>query len=364
MGLSAGTWATVFGIGFAALAAHGTAARGATAELHARFIRHATLPSWELPFCTNFGSPWSPSGDLLAVTNGEVLAVFDARRPTDPPRPLLRIPTPGRFVIAWSPDGDWLACETSAPSPHVGPHGIAMTHALWAVPVTDDGPSREPAVGRPEVLDWNARLASFLWAADGYLYVWDDRRVRRVAPPSAWRSAHPDSAVRASRLAFVPGQGIVAFAPGPSPRTRLIDGLRDVMTREAFPHGRRYLITRLAAGPSRNVVLDPAGEPLGDLDAFERSLGGPPAFTATSVTADGRYVAGSYDTPRRTDGTPTDGAPADHAGCVFLTDTLGNARIPVSGAGRGVEPRCSPRGNDAVLSFPGGLEVGSLVVRR
>ncbi len=121
-------------------------------------------------------------------------------------------------------------------------------------------------------------------------------------------------------------------------------GLGPAIPRERFPDGRRYLLTRIGKQPERNLVLDAQGEILGDLDAPVRAdpQHEPDGFTAISVCSDGNTIAGSYDRPRHRDGSSAEGDVVHDAWLVFLTDTLGTSRVPVSGAGLGIEPHCAP----------------------
>src|SRR5690349_14350718 len=127
-----------------------------------RFERSATLP-WHLPFCPAGGSPWSPTENLLAVDSAGVLAVFDASRPQSPPKTGLAMPTPTNITVSWSPDGQWIACETKTYSRTSGRPGVTITDTLWAIPV---------AGGRPIVI-LGAERWPFLWGSDEALYSWD-----------------------------------------------------------------------------------------------------------------------------------------------------------------------------------------------
>ncbi len=324
----------------------------------AKFTRRAMLPHWQLPFCPSFGSPWSPAGSLLAVTNGEALAVFDARHPETAPRVVLRIPRAGDILVAWSPDGDWLACECTRMRVEGDPKR-GWSRSLWAVPA---------AVGDPQVVEWNHDLWSFAWASTGALIAWDAKGVRTLDPPAAWKAAHPQARSRTPFLTFLPKHGVLSVVPGKpgeAPAVTPAHGLDAALARERFPGGGRFLLTRLGQ-PSRNLVLDAQGEILGDLDAPVRTdpQHEPDGFTATSVCADGHTIAGSYERPRHRDGSSAAGDVVHDTWLVFLTDTLGTARVPVSGAGLGIEPHCAPVGRDVALRLPdGGIEVGVLTLR-
>lgn len=154
----------------------------------AKFTRRASLPHWQLPFCPSFGSPWSPAGDLLAVTNGEALAVFDARHPDAAPRVVLRIPRAGDILVAWSPDGDWLACECTRMRIEGDPKR-GWSRSLWAVPA---------AGGDPRVVEWNHDLWTLAWSSVDGLFVWDEKGPRWPKLPKA---AHPSLAPPSGRPA-------------------------------------------------------------------------------------------------------------------------------------------------------------------
>jgi hypothetical protein len=289
---------------------------------------------------------------LLAVDSAGTLAVFDASRPQDPPKTLLTMPAPTNITVSWSRDGQWIACKTKTYSQprHAG---IAIAESLWAIPA---------AGGRPKLIQGGVEVWPFLWGSDGFLYGWVGTRTFRFAPPTSLASENPDATARTPSLALLPRQEIVRITAGDPPEVVPLPQLGRVLQRGRFPDGRRFLMTRLEPGQGpRNVVVDATGRILAGLDgsAREDSSGTPLGyFTATSVTADGQYVAGFYEVDTK--------AGEDIAkAVVFLTDATGRSRLPVDGAPYSTRIECSPTGHwVAAEMLRGGVEVGTLEVPR
>ena len=301
---------------------------------HARFERLATL-NWHLPYCPAGGSPWSPAGGLLAVDSAGRLGVFDVQRPDLPLRTLLAMATSTNITVSWSPDGRWIACKTKTYSRRRADRGIAIGDSLWVVPVEG---------GRPELVRGGSEFWPFFWASDGYIYGWDGSKACRLAPPAAWRAQNLGAVSRISRLASAGNLGIVRITPGDPPTVVALPQLGRALQRGAFPDAERFLMILSPPGP-RNVIVDAAGAIRGVLDGSAREDSSSTAldyFTATSVTADNRYVMGFYEVD---DARGDDIAKA----VVFLADTLGGVRIPIEGACYSTKPELSPAGPWLVL---------------
>lgn len=318
----------------------------------ARFRPLASLPTWRLPYCPAGGSPWSSDGKLLALTNGQVLAVFDAMHPEEPPKVVHISSPPTNMTISWSPVGRWIACHTKSYTRPEGARGVVITDSLWAVPV-DEG--RAVPVATRDV--W-----PFLWASDGYIYGWEGTTIERFPPPNPWRARNPVTAQRITRVVYTLGQGTVFFTPGnPPTAVRVPTSIGHVFEGDPFPGGGLFIIRRYAYGPGTpayGAVVDVRGVEHASLDGPARedssgtNLG--PAFGATTVTADGQYVLGYYEVDRDEDVAKA---------VVYVVGRNGGSRIPVEGACYSVQPECSPRGNYLALeALHGGVEVGVLEI--
>ena len=313
---------------------------------HARFERLATL-RWHLPFCPAGGSPWSPSGTLLAVDSSGRLGVFDASRPQVPPRTLLAMSSPTSIAVSWSPDGRWIACRTKTYS---RPNGnLSISDTLWVIPVTDGGPTvAGSAVGWP-----------FLWGSDGILYWWDDAQASRFVPPAPPSPQEPDRSRRVPGLAEFLHQGIARVTPGDPPEVAPLH-LGQALLHGTFRDGRRFLVQRIGSEP-RSVVVSATGEVLASLDGAAREDSSGTLlryFSPNSVTAQGRYIIGFYEVDTK------DGDNIAKA-VVFLTDTTGTSRIPVDGANYSTRAECSILGTWLALEvLSGGVEVGKLIEPR
>jgi hypothetical protein len=256
----------------------------------------ARAGGWDLPQ----GDPWSPSGSRLALVAHERLAIWDASRPDDAPRPVLD----ARVVeVRWSPDGSWLCCRVRVANATRG--GAVRLQFVAA-----DG-------GVPEYRIPNAAIGPWVWADDGFVYFWSGQtgERRRVEPPRAWREravAAPDEprpqivqAASGSRsrkprtLLFTPG------AAGREPRETPLDSL--VAPAGAQPWcgfldpgsgAPRWIVTfHGRGGEARTCVVDALGRRRECLTHTDSR-----PFDDVSVSADGRWVLGTSCTRPR-DGT-------------------------------------------------------------
>jgi hypothetical protein len=308
---------------------------------HAVFERLVSL-TWSMPYCPAGGSPWSPTGGLLAVDSAGCLGIFDATHPGVPPR-ILFTPTssPANMSISWSPDGKWIACRV----------GYQEDSRLWAIPLSGDKPIW---IGSPGADTW-----PFVWAGDGYIYELKGSEVVRLEKPrSSPSEAHRGTS---KRIIYSPRRDRPVFlTPGESPTGSL---LPDVLGRadegDPFPDRPEFLIHRdhFGDGLPYSMVIDTAGAIRTVLDGWAREdssntrLG---LFAACSVTSDGSWVAGFYE---------VDGEWDIDKAVVYLGDARGRVRIPFENAPYSVRPECSQRGRFLALDrLNGGLEVGDLKI--
>ena len=305
-------------------------------RVHAHFERVSILHG-ALPRCAAAGSPWSPSGRWLLVQDGSALRRFDATRPQDSLKTLLTLGLVLNFKVSWSPDSKWIAC---------GFNELNGSTTLWAIPVEGGQP-----VGFERVED----VRRFVWASDGSIYGWSGmatQPIRFTLPnkdPSS--TAHGVAVPRLLNL----DPYAVRFTPDvPSEVFPFPDWGIYPPIRATFPDGRRFVV-----GAS---VVNSEGESLGNLDgpAREDSSGTElNNFTPSSVTSDSRFVAGYYDV---TESGPGDDEFRILKSPVFLTDTLGRARVPLQGAPYSRRIECAPRGPWMALEAAPGLVVGRLSI--
>lgn len=310
---------------------------------------------FHLPYCPAGGSPWSPSGSLLAVDSAGTLALLDISKPREPLMRLFAKPPATNLAVSWSPDGRWIACRTKTYSSSPIREGTLITDSLWAIPVA----------GGPPILVWAGEEDGlFFWGSDGVLYSWQARRPSRFVLPGG-PTTTSDALKRQPRLSeFSPEasrtRGVAArIVPGDPPGVTPLPALGRALICGSFPDERRFLVTRSEGRGPRTVVVDEEGTTLASLDvtAREDSSGTKlEYFSAGSVTSDGRYVAGFYEIDR-------DENVAKAA--VFLIDVAATSPIPVAGAPYAIHVECSRTDHWLALeTLDSWVVVGALEVRR
>ena len=226
-------------------------------------------------------SPWSPAAPWIAYSDDAGIAVLDVTHtPADPRRVHVGIDTD----CTWSPDGAWLLVRTPSRTP--GAQGAA----LIAVPLSG---------GAETTVADDILISDFAWAADGKIYYWDydTPKPHAVTPPAAWqRGVHAPLSMR-PQLVFVFGGGAPAahlfdVRDGVA-STRALTALaglpRSILQADGFPDG-RLLVRQSAAMDEHGVnrIFDRAGAQI----AVVRASVPGGDFAATSVSVDGRFVAG------------------------------------------------------------------------
>jgi hypothetical protein len=170
-----------------ALVLAGAAPRMTAPRVHLAPI--ADLPEFRLPQ----GDPWAPNRARLAVVDRNGLAIWSAAQPAAPAKPVLR----GVIdEVHWSPDGTWLCCRVRVMNATKG--GAVR---LQFVPA--DG-------GEPEYRIPNAPIGCYVWADDGFVYLWHGQTGARlrVPPPRTWLDGKPSLPARPlMELVLVTGGG-------------------------------------------------------------------------------------------------------------------------------------------------------------
>ncbi len=132
----------------------------------------AELPGFRLPQ----GDPWAPNRARLAVVDHAGLAIWTAAQPKAAAKRVLDALVD---EVHWSPDGTWLCCRVRVMN---GTKGGAVR--LQFVPA--DGGSAEYRIP-------NAPIGMYVWADDGYVYLWHAQTGARlrVPPPRVWLDGKP-----------------------------------------------------------------------------------------------------------------------------------------------------------------------------
>jgi hypothetical protein len=321
-------------------APHDTAAAAAAALPRARYFPLARLEGFRMPD----GDPWAPDRSALLLVRRDGLFVFEATRPTEQPQRILEAQI---LSVCWSPDGSWVGCRVRVPT--VVRSGDVRLQFVSA------------AGGPVETRTPRARVGPFLWAEDGAIYFWDAKRGTRsrIEPPRSWSQRQPRlPEARPPYLVLLPDrqQGgrerAVLFTPAASGRPAVevsVPGLvppaaRNLKVADVFPaaapDGARFLVHLQPANEGlRTFTLDSRGDRLARLGQVD-SL---PAFVGTSVSADGRYVAGYR---------PRQGAGTFAASAMWLADASGRWSVPVEDATHAVAVRVSHFGAFVAFEDP------------
>jgi WD40 repeat protein len=239
-----------------------------------RFIAIASLDSLA------FVGPgaWSPRGQRLALRcSTGTLYVFDAARPTLPPRLVLRTDHEIQSC-SWSPDGSWLAAV-------VGDSLPGKPAVIAAVAATG---------GTPVVMIQGRGIRPVAWGCDGRVYCWTERRRHAMDPPAGW--ARPaslprldpavvevaeDLSLRMRRWAPQEGEDLMLL--GIDMRSRA--GIR-LTVLDLLPNQSRALVGVSRDTASRWLVVGSDGRTITDL--HRQGI----AFQPSSLSGDGRQVAG------------------------------------------------------------------------
>ena len=304
-------------------------AEATPAAPRARYFPLARLEGFRMPE----GDPWAPDRSALLLVRRDGLYLFEATKPTDQPRRILEAQILG---VCWSPDGAWVGCRVRVPT--VVRSGDVRLQFVAAA----GGPADTRAP--------RARVGPFLWAEDGAIYYWEARRGTRarLEPPSSWKQRQPLLAeTRLPHLVLVTEAGhgrreraVIFTAPSaehPASEVR-VPGLappavRNLKVADSFPAAEpdsaRFLVhMQLANEGARTFSLNARGEQLARLGHVE----GLPAFVGTSVSSDGRYVAGYR---------PRQGAGTFATSAMWLADAAGRWSTPVEDATHAVAVRLS-----------------------
>lgn len=313
---------------------------GGSGGLSTAYTEIASFPG-RLPY----DSPWSPTEDRLAfIAPDGTLKVFDAAVPENSPTAVL--PT-GSEYIAWSPDGQWLACRVVEPQDQrSGLSSLIARDVNAAIPATT-------------ILS-RAETSRFTWAADGNVYAWSSSgRRATIAPPSTWaptiltRSlrafAFPTRASPSGKLVV---HGFRAGNPLEESEIPVPIGAHRLLPEDSFPEGDRFLMTLWADDGIYSVVVDRSGDVLSHLGKTDSGLG---SFWSTSVSFDGAYAVGVEEVEQ---------SEKLISSRMFVAAVDGSWRHQVLPTLQAERPRCSRVSNliAFVDAFEGGVRVGSLSV--
>jgi len=250
----------------------------------------AELPGFRLPQ----GDPWAPDQARLAVVDQEGLAIWSAVQPTAKSKPVLDALVD---EVHWSPDGTWLCCRVRVMNATKG--GAVR---LQFVPATG---------GAAEYRIVNVPIGSYVWADDGFVYLWHGQTGARlrVPPPRAWLDskqslpAHP-----LPELVMVAGgtkmrrQRPTLFMPATATRPtqeQLIDSLFTMQSVQPWcrfldPRSKqlRWVVTLGKAKQSVTCSVDSTG-------CKRAGLGGSGAASSqaalwATVSPDAQWVIGLY----------------------------------------------------------------------
>jgi hypothetical protein len=298
----------------------------------ARYYPLARLEGFRMPE----GDPWAPDRSALLLVRRDGLYVFEATKPTDPPRRILQAQILG---VCWSPDGTWVGCRVRVPT---------------VVRASDVHMKFVSAAGGPaDTRTPRARIGPFLWAEDGGLYFWDARHGTRarMEPPSSWKQRQPRlPETRPAHLLVVPEAGhghrehAILFTASFADRAATEEivsslaapGVKQLKVAAAFPaatpDSARFLV-HMTVGNSgaRTYVVNARGERLTRLGEVEDL----PAFVGTSVSADGKFVAGYR---------PRQGQGSFATSQLWLADADGHWSTKVEDAERAVAVRLAHTG--------------------
>jgi hypothetical protein len=350
--VAAGAIAAVAGVAAAATVAMGatpssapaasssaaaTPAAAPASTRRAQFSLVATVPG-------RYGSysPWSPSAPLFAYCDDQGVVVIDVTQ--TPPKPV-RVAGGVDSDCTWSPDGGWLLARTP-------PHKADAQGASLVV---------VSAAGGAETVVAEAVLASdFTWAADGTIYYWDYQspQAHAIKPPPAWARDHPGPFANRPILVFVFGGGAPAATyfdvrsgvVASRPITTLANLPRSILRADGFPDGR--LLVRVAGdlegGAGKNQVFDASGKVAAQVPS-KLAAG---TFAATSVSADGKMIAGEQ---------VADAADGVLSAKLHLMSADGAWNASVDGVEWGANPRLSRVGSwIAFTDAEGRTHVGAL----
>jgi hypothetical protein len=317
-----------------------TSAASATpagAQRRAQFSLVTTVPG-------RYGSysPWSPTAPLFAYCDDHGVVVIDVAQA--PPKPV-RVASGVDSDCTWSPDGRWLLARTP-------PHKADAQGASLVVVSTAGGAE---TVVADEVL-----ASDFTWAADGTIYYWDYQspQAHAIKPPPAWARDHPGPFAGRPILVFVFGGGAPAATyfdvrsgvVASRPIAALANLPRSILRADGFPDGR--LLVRVAGdlegGAGKNQVFDASGKVAAQVPS-KLAAG---AFAATSVSADGKIIAGEQ---------VADAADGVLSAKLHLMAADGAWNASVDGVEWGANPRLSRVGSwIAFTDAEGRTHVGAL----
>ena len=304
------------------------AVKSGSAHANVRIVPLASLHLWPARL-----APWSPRETLLALTGPDGIYVFDAGQPR---RAARRIVACQDAYVSWSPDGTWLACALLDPR--------AQWETIVAVPA---------AGGNQDTLYNGQTVWPFLWASDGYIYCWqsgpDGSQIRqRLSPPARWQSRYFQPFEASPALVLNSRSGPLSYrrfdcSPQPTetnlPALDSLAACGNLLLREHFPTNRQWLMT----GPGgETLIVDEDGRVV-------RSF--PRGITWSSVSADGRFLAGYREVD-----TEADVASAQ----LFIGDALGTWAAAVDGIDYAIEPRLSRRGFFIAYQGRRGYEIARL----
>jgi len=302
----------------------------------AQFVESATVDG-------RYGtySPWSPTAPLFAYVDPHGIHVLNLEKPASQATLVAR---GADTDFTWSPDGRWLLARTPARGKQ------AEGAALVVVPASG---------GSETVVLDGALISDFVWAADGAIYYWDytSPKPQRVDPPALWSQARPAKLSARPVLVFEFGGGLPRAAlfaaqnPGPTvPIVAAANLPRSVLRADGFPDGR--LLVRVMGdtegGAGTNFIVDATGK----AGARVRAAWDDGNFAATSVSADGSFLAGEQTAGD--DDVTTESK-------LFLVAVDGAWHLPVSGVEWGADPRLSRFGSYlAFTDSNGNAHVGVL----
>lgn len=305
----------------------------------ARFVPIASLDSMAL---VGPGA-WSPRGQRLALRcSTGTLYVFDAARPTLPPRLVLRTDHEIQSC-AWSPDGSWLAAV-------IGDSQPGKPAVIAAVAATG---------GTPVVMIQGRGIRPVAWGCDGRVYCWTERRRHAMDPPAGWKrpaslrrldpavvEVADDLTLRMRRWA--PQEGEELMLMGVDMRTR--GGIR-LTVLDLLPDQSRALVGVSRDTASRWLVVGADGNTISDLHRQGVT------FQPSSLSGDGLRVAGFVGRWERGQGWQNTS--------LRIADAGGAWMAPIEGAGAGFSPQLSRVGSLVAYTDvrTGATHVGRLAIQ-